>query len=152
MSSADNGNHWAKIAVVGSVDITDGGINNRNGVGANVTFRSLGGKAVTRPVLAGSSYASQDSRELIFGMGDKHLGRVDVVWPGGVKNRLYAIKPGERLTLPEIPCSYDTAEPFRAYSKCVNEALRNLKRAGIISGAAKIRLKISAFYAYFAER
>jgi enediyne biosynthesis protein E4 len=59
-------------------------------------------RPVMRPVLGASSYASQDSLAITFGLGSA----VDVLWPGGVRNRLYDVRPSDRIVLPEIPCDF----------------------------------------------
>lgn len=82
-------------------------------------------------------------------MGRSQLGTVEVQWPGGVRNRLYKVRPGERLILPEIPCSIDTEDRFYRYAHCVNDSIKDLRNEGIISRRHARRLLISAIYAYF---
>ena len=149
INSGGNGNRWVKIATVGAKGLTPGGAVNRSGIGAVVSFTPHGGQTVSRPVLGGSSYASQDALAGTFGLGNQLFGTVDVLWPGGVKNRLYGALASERLTLPEIPCSYDAAWPnLGVYVQCVQGALQDLRQAGIINGVQKARLLASALLAY----
>jgi len=96
--SSGNHNRWAKVRTLGTVGLTGDGQANRDGIGALVSFRPWGGKAATQPVLGGSSYASQDSLEIGFGLGRAPHGRVDILWPGGVRNRLYRVRHGERIS------------------------------------------------------
>ena len=152
--SGSKRNGWIAVETVGSYGLTAKGRVNRDGVGAKVSFKPASGKAEALPVQAGSSHASQNSHELIFGMGRKKFlpGTVDVFWPGGVRNRLYEVKSGERLVLPEIPCSYDTQDVLVSYTACVNEALGDLSAAGVIDDVMKKRLASSASRAYLASR
>ncbi len=91
------------VTLVGSTGLTPGGSVNRDGVGAIVSFQPHDGKSVLVPIHAGSSFGSQHDLEALFGLGTSRQGILDVMWPGGVKNRLVNVKAGERLTFPEIP-------------------------------------------------
>ncbi len=148
LNEGGNGRKGVDIDVLGSVGLTDRGKVNRDGIGAIVSFTPDGGRKATQPVLGGSSLASQDSLTAHFGIGDTAAGTVDVVWPGRVKNRLYDVRAGEKVLFPEIPCSIDSPLPRGAYRACVNNAVRDLKRAGVIDGAQKARLFASALRAY----
>ncbi|HHH44594.1 MAG TPA: CRTAC1 family protein [Gammaproteobacteria bacterium] len=149
INSADNGNHWASVSLLGTAGLTTHGVVNRDGIGAVVRFTPEGGITVMRPVLGGASYASQDSLAVNLGMGKARKGVVDVLWPGGVRNRFYGLRASERLVLPEIPCSYTTAwDSAHDYRHCVTRALRELSRAGKLPRGLKKRLMKSAMRAY----
>ncbi len=146
------GNGAVSFQTVGSVGVTGNGRNNRSGIGAVVSFTPRGGDTVTVPIVGGSSFVSQHALEAHFGMGRSRRGTVEVQWPGGVRNRLYKVFAGERLMLPEIPCSIDSKGRFRRYAQCVSEALDDLKDAGKISRRHAVRLYTSAIIAFFDER
>ncbi|MEM8963201.1 MAG: CRTAC1 family protein [Acidobacteriota bacterium] len=140
------------VEAVGAVDLVDGGKVNRSGVGALVSFTPKGGQTATLPVVAGSSYLSQNALERHFGLGNRHRGTVDIQWPSGVRNRLYGARAGEHLVFPEIPCSIDSDQSPGSYFRCVSKSLRQLRRAGVISGGQGLRFLASAMRAYRAER
>ncbi len=149
MNSANNGNGWAKVDLLGSGGILAGGTVNRDGIGATVSFTPDGGNTQSLPVLGGSSYASQNSLEVGFGMGAATEGTVDVLWPGGVRNRLYGVASGETILFPHIPCSYDgNWKNFGQYNSCVMQALNTYKNAGLITVAQRNRFRDSARQAY----
>ncbi len=149
LSNAASSNHWMKVKLRGSVGTTPKGKVNRDGIGAVVFFTPAGGQQVMAPVLGGSSHASQHDLTQGFGLGAASSGTLDVQWPGGVHNRLYNVAHAERVTMPEIPCSFDaTWSSKNAYKKCVNDALTDLRNAGVISNAQKTRLNDSAITAY----
>lgn len=150
VSDGANGNHWAEISTLGTVGITPNGVSNRDGIGAIVTFHRYGSPAAMQPVLGGSSFASQDSLAITFGMEDDWFGVVDVVWPGGARNRLYGVGHSERIVFPEIGCDVDGAwQNFGKYAKCVNKSLRKLKKKGHISQQQRSRFFVSALWAFF---
>ena len=149
--SSGNDNQWVKVQTLGTVGLTTGGTVNRDGIGAVVRFRPLRGETAILPVLGGASYASQDSLELGFGLGQARYGTVDVLWPGGVRNRLYGVRHGERVVFPEIPVSIDSALNAADYRTAVEDALRELVEAGVISRPERNRLFGSALRAYRAE-
>jgi len=152
VNSANNHNNWVKVSVVGTAGITTDGQVNRDGIGAVLSFtRAPGGahNTVTRPVLGGSSEASQNSLETIFGLDGSRRGQLDVLWPGGTKNRVYGLRLGERVSIPEIPCSYDadwanTGE----YVTCVLASLDEIRDAGLVDNQMHVRLFLSALRAY----
>jgi len=149
LNSADNGNGWAKVDLLGSAGTLSGGTVNRDGIGATVSFTPDGGNTQSLPVLGGSSYASENSLELGFGMGDASQGTVDVLWPGGVRNRLYGVSSGETVVFPHIPCSYDGSwNNFGQYNACVMQALNTYKDAGLLTDAQRNRFRDSAWQAY----
>ena len=148
--NSGNGNGWAKVRTLGTVGITTGGTVNRDGIGAVVEFTTAAGHSVLRPVIAGASYASQDSLEGTFGMGTETWGRVEITWPGGTRNVLYGVRPGEEILFPEIPCSLDDnwSSPGK-YFVCVQKALHQLKKAKVLTPAQKIRFFKSALIGFF---
>jgi len=125
-----------------------------DGFGAITKFTPAGAKRAIHPV-GGWSYASQDSKIATFGMGNSATGTLEVQWPGqggGVRNRLYGVKAGEKLLFPEIPCSYDapltTQDAAGDYSQCVNRSLAQLVQRHVISKPDSRRLRLSAFQAF----
>ncbi len=148
MNSGGNGNAWVKFDVMGSIDIVPEAQVNRNGIGAVLSFSPLRGKTVMRPITAGSSHGSAHSMTSLFGLGKSHMGNVEIIWPGGTKNRLYGVKAGERLLLPEIPCSYDDSSITGSeYRKCTIGSLRKLVKNEILSISEAIRFFFSAIRA-----
>ncbi len=146
INSAANGNGWAELNLYGTVGVTTGGRANRDGIGAVVRFWAGSHPAVMQPILGGASYASQDSLAANFGMGSAISGVAEVTWPGGFRNRLRDISPGERITFPEIPCDYnDQFTDESGYRACVNQALDELVAAGKLDADGAQRFKVSAF-------
>ena len=148
--NSGNDNNWVSVRLVGSIGITGQGSVNRDGIGAVVAFTPHNGSTVMKPILGGSSYLSQNSLEAIFGLGDEEKGTVDILWPGGVRNRLYHVLHGERLVLPEIPVSFDDDSlSFPQYLRAVVAALAELKAHDIITPELSRRLFRSALTAYY---
>ena len=120
----------------------------RDGIGAVVSFTPHGGSSDMVPVVAGSSYASQDSLAANFGLGTHTWGTVEVLWPGGVRNRLSPVHAGT-VVFPEIPVSYDDPSlSLPQYIHKVKDALRDYVNAGIISKNDEGLFLASAIEAY----
>ena len=149
INSGNNGNGWVEVRTLGTVGLTSEGRVNRDGVGAVVLFTPNHGKPVMRPVLGGSSYASQDSLAATFGLGSAQSGTVEVLWPGGVRNRLYDVRRSERIVLPEIPCSF-TGEwaDYAQYRSCLETALDELVARRVLNRAQRARFLSSALRAF----
>jgi hypothetical protein len=148
LNNGENRNRSVQVELVGGKDLLQGGRVNRDGIGAVIEFTPRKGEPVLHPVLGGSSYASQNSLIATFGLGQKKRGTLDVLWPGGVRNRLYDVMAGEMVRMPEIPCSYDSDMPLRAYRRCVEKALDELIQAGAIERKMRCSLLSSALRAY----
>jgi enediyne biosynthesis protein E4 len=74
---------------------------NRDALGAVVTL-TAGGKKQIREVRAGSSYLSQSSRELLFGIGEaKEASEISVRWPGGRVETTSHVPGGARVVWSE---------------------------------------------------
>ncbi|MCF6323827.1 MAG: CRTAC1 family protein [Gammaproteobacteria bacterium] len=152
ISHAKNHNNWIKVTLLGGAGLLKKSRVNRDGIGAVVTNTPKNGNPVMWPVIAGSSYASQDSLEWIFGLGESESSTLEVLWPGGVRNRLYNVHAGERINFPEIPCSYtDKNIKINNYFKCVSHSLLKFHKAGYLSHKEKYRYLISAIKSYLKE-
>lgn len=137
------------MTTLGTKGISTGGRVNRDGIGAVVKFTPRHGKTVMQPILGGSSYASQNSLEANFGLGARHSGTIEVLWPGGVRNRLYGVYHAERLVFPEISCSFDAEwDNIVHYTSCVMHALGELGDAGILNFRQRARFLTSALRAF----
>jgi hypothetical protein len=148
LNNGENGNRSVQVELVGGKGLVQGGRVNRDGIGAVIEFTPRKGEPVLHPVLGGSSYASQNSLIATFGLGKKKRGTLDVLWPGGVRNRLYGVEAGDMVRMPEIPCSYDSDMSSRAYRRCVEKALDDLIEAGVIERRMRCSLLSSALRAY----
>ncbi len=148
ISNAESGNNWVKINPVGTVGLTDSSKVNRDGLGAIFSFTAKNGDVTTVPVVSGGNYSSSESTEVIFGMAAETVGVIDVMWPGGVRNKLTVRGSKQTLNFPEIPCSYaDTSSTFRDYAKCAWVSLREINQAGAINYGEYLNLGFSAMRA-----
>ncbi len=147
LNSGDNGAHWARIRLVGGAGAVGGGKVNRDGVGAVAFFQPVGGDRVMKPIMAGSSYVAQNELTAYFGMGEAKFADLEILWPGGVRNRLYNVRPGDRLAVPEIPFSVDDRSmPFHEYVYRVSHVLDEWVEAGVITRAQTRRFLHGAIW------
>ncbi len=107
-------NAWIALRVQGTQS-------NRDGIGAVITVRMEAGRQ-TRVVGAGHGYASQNSLEQVFGLGD--TSRVDVVvrWPGGAREAFGPFEATQRLTL--VEGSGRPAKPERSSKPAARKELK----------------------------
>ena len=147
------GNHGVTIRPLGGIGLTAGAGVNRDGLGTVISFRPRGANSTTAlmPITGGSSHLSSHAPEAYFGLGDRPQGRVDVLWPGGTRNRLYGVRANEVIRFPEIPCSIDGELSRPDYNRCVSQALVDYYRAGEITKRELSRLRSSALRAWAEE-
>lgn len=150
-----NDNGFVNIDPMGMVGLIDGARVNRDGLGAVVRFTPSAASAPTSTQLitSGGSHLSQSPLNAHFGLADARFGTVDILWPGGVRNRLYRVRDGERLVLPEIPCSYDDPNlSLNGYYQCIIGALQDLREADVVSRRMSARILFSALQAFIGHR
>lgn len=140
------------FVALGSVGLTDSGRVNRSGIGAIMQFKPHRGRTSSTPIVGGSSFVSQHAIEAHFGLGTAKYGTLDITWPGGIRNRLYHVRAGEQLTIPEIPCSIDSDQSFTQHLHCVRHALGDLIEAGMIEKRFARRLLVNNFIAFLQGR
>ncbi len=148
INSADNGNRWVAVTPTGSVGLIEGASHNRSGIGATVTVTPARGTTAMRPVHVGG-YLASHAREGVFGLGNARRATVEVAWTGGVRNKLFNVRHGERIQFPEIPCRFDDPDlGMAAYRLCVVSALDALVANGHLDAADRDRFRRSAMRAY----
>jgi len=142
-------NTWVQVEVRGSVGLTPRGRVNRDGIGAVVRCFGQETPLALLPVFSSSSHATQRSLIQSCDLGNADQTKIEVLWPGGVRNRIYDVEPGERLLVPEIPCSYDDSDQtLSEYRSCVRGATSDLEKAGAISSEEAKRSLEDAERAY----
>ncbi len=148
--SSGNGNRWVRAEALGTIGLTSAGVTNRSGIGAVFSFTPSRGNQSIQPVVGGGSYASQHSLAQIFGLGQARRGTLEVLWPGGVRNRLYGVGSREEILFPEIPCSFeDRSQSFFSYVGCLHLSLHELRAEGVLNNRQKARFFRSALLAFF---
>lgn len=104
----DTNHHWANLTLEGGGEHGRGLGCNRSGVGARV-YLTAGGLTQMREVVTGSSFLSQNSLEVEFGLGTAEtIDEVRVRWPCGVEevfsgvevDRFYRLVEGESWAKP----------------------------------------------------
>ncbi|MBL1294035.1 MAG: CRTAC1 family protein [Thiotrichales bacterium] len=107
LNNANTTTQGLSISLLGTKGLVGAGKVNRDAIGAVLTFTPEGGVPVMKALMAGTSYGSSDSLVAHFGLGHASRGAVEILWPGGVKTKVYGIRMGANLTIPELPYSYD---------------------------------------------
>ena len=149
INSADNQNSSISIKLTGTKGLTSKGKVNRDGIGAIVIVKPDEQKPVMKPTVSGGTYASQHSLIHSFGIGRADGAIIEILWPGGVRNRLYNVRLGEVVNFPEIPWSFDDKSLTRKkYNENVRNHLKELFNAGVISQVERVRFFTSAVRAF----
>jgi hypothetical protein len=148
--SSGNDNQSIKVDVIGTIGLIPEGKVNRNGFGAVIKVNPAGGQTAMVPVMSGGTYASSHSTQTVFGLGNASTANIEILWPGGVKNKYYFAQAGENVLVPEIPCSFDDQSiHFNQYKHCVVSSLRKLLRSNVIDYRQFSKLMMSALFARF---
>lgn len=139
---------WVSVQPVGMLDLVPQASTNRGALGATLRVTPRGLHTMTTPIVSGESFGSQHSPRRNFGLGKSCTGSVEVIWPSGVRNKLYDVKHGEVLTIPEVPCSYDGHwKSARIYRLCVAKAVGKMVLRRIVKLRFGVRLIGSAMRA-----
>jgi len=96
LNSADNGNHWLLLKLVGSKA-------NHDAVGAKVKLTTPSGRTLYNHVTGSVGFMSTSDLRLHFGLGQETTATtVDIQWPGGAVQKLKGI-PADRILRIEEP-------------------------------------------------
>ncbi|WP_019509577.1 FG-GAP-like repeat-containing protein [Pleurocapsa sp. PCC 7319] len=134
INSGDNSNGSVQVELIGTADLISDGSVNRDGIGSIVFFTPENSQTLIQPILGGSSFLSQDSLAANFGLGSAESGMVEVLWSGGVRNRLYDVEEFDRIVFPEIPVSFDGEfESQQEYEAQVSEAISELLEEKVLT-------------------
>jgi len=147
--NSGNDNSYIKVKLLGAKGLISGGKVNRDGIGAIVTVVPEKGKPIMKPIVGGSSYASMESIIVSAGIGGSDEATVEVLWPGGTRNKIYNVRAGDSITFPELPCSYDTTQLTKAeYKICVRNAIDELVATDSLTPGQARKISKSAIKAY----
>lgn len=113
-NASENGNNWIQFKIVGTTD-------NRDAVGAKV-FLYFDGRELVREVNSGgSSYMSQRTRIIHYGLGSANsINRVEVVFPNGEKVVKAGLAINQRHTITQTYRSTENVE------LCFGERYKNM--------------------------
>jgi hypothetical protein len=90
-----NQNNLVRIRTVGTTS-------NRDGIGAKITVRSVGGVTTWSIVKTGSSYCSQSELPVTFGIGRaEKVAGIEVEWPSGRKDVIGEMAANQSITVQE---------------------------------------------------
>lgn len=125
---ASNSNGWIKVKPIGGSNLVANCKNNRDGIGAVMSFTSKNSSSIVaptmiRPMVAGHSFVSQSASYVHSGMGNYKKMDVDILWPGGVRNYLSDLNPHSTYLAPEIPCCIKATSDLNNLVTCTNTAL-----------------------------
>lgn len=74
---------------------------NRDAIGATLVLETPGTRQ-TRTVQAGSGFLSQDSKEVLFGLGsDQRVEKIVILWPSGLRQTFHDVPINHRITIEE---------------------------------------------------
>lgn len=92
-NDAPAANGWLKLKLIGTRS-------NRSAIGARVTAR-YGDRVQMQEVRSQSSYLSANDPRLHFGLGTAATAEVEVLWPGGLHEKLGVLRKNQILTVRE---------------------------------------------------
>jgi hypothetical protein len=82
MNSADNGNHWLVLELIGRQG-------NRDAIGAKVKLTTASGRVLYNHVSVSVGFISSSDKRVFFGLGaEKQVSSVEIRWPRGAVQQL----------------------------------------------------------------
>jgi enediyne biosynthesis protein E4 len=95
MNSADNGNHWLILELIGAES-------NRDAVGARVKLTTGAGRVIYNHAAVSVGFMSSSDKRLHFGLGRETMIRsIEIRWPRGTVQRLDTISADQFLKVEE---------------------------------------------------
>ncbi len=144
-NNLDNGNLSVFVEPLGLV--------NKEGLGAKVYLHLEGGATQMREIRSGSNFLSENPCLAHFGMGGASEAVVEILWLGGTRTKLFGVKAGERIKMPQLPYSYDDSSvSFYRYYAATKGTLNDLVAEGRLTEKERVRVLTSALKAFLLER
>ncbi|MCU1260371.1 MAG: ASPIC/UnbV domain protein [Bryobacterales bacterium] len=104
MNSADSGNHWLALELVGRYS-------NRDAIGAKVKVMTESGRTLYNHVSVSVGFMSSSDKRVHFGLGaEKQVTSVEIRWPRGAKQTLADLKTDQYIKIEE-PLPRQTPRP-----------------------------------------
>ena len=85
MNSAENGNHWLVLELIGRYS-------NRDAIGAKVKLTTASGRVLYNHVSVSVGFISSSDKRVHFGLGaEKQIGSIEIRWPRGAIQKLSGV-------------------------------------------------------------
>ena len=95
MNSADNGNHWLMLELVGTES-------KRDAIGAKVKLTTASGRVLYNHVSVSVGFMSSSDKRVHFGLGaEKQVRSLEIRWPRGQIQKLGAVAADQLLKVEE---------------------------------------------------
>jgi enediyne biosynthesis protein E4 len=95
INSAENGNHWLTLNLIGRSS-------NRDGIGAKVKLTTPSGRTLYEHVSVSVGFMSSSDKRVHFGLGpEKRIRSIEIRWPRGAVQRLTDLAADQFLTIEE---------------------------------------------------
>ncbi len=95
INSADDGNHWLTLDLVGRYS-------NRDAIGAKVKLTTASGRVLYNHVAVSVGFMSSSDKRVHFGLGgEKQIGAIEIRWPRGRVQQLKNIRADQFLKIEE---------------------------------------------------
>jgi hypothetical protein len=95
MNSADNGNHWLELELIGRAS-------NRDAIGAKVKLTTASGRVLYSHVSVSVGFISSSDKRVFFGLGaEKQVISVEIHWPRGAVQQLANVAADHLLKVQE---------------------------------------------------
>jgi len=95
VNSADNGNHWLMLELIGTSS-------NRDGIGAKIKLTTASGRTLYNHVSVSVGFMSSSDKRVHFGLGsEKQVRSLEIRWPRGAVQRLENVAADQFLKVEE---------------------------------------------------
>ena len=95
MNSADSGNHWLLLNLIGHKSA-------RDAVGAKVSLTTASGRTLYNHVAISVGFMSSSDKRVHFGLGrEDRIASIEIRWPSGIRQVLKDVKADQVLRIDE---------------------------------------------------
>jgi hypothetical protein len=95
LNSADNGNHWILLNLIGT-------FSPRDAIGASVKVTTKSGRVLYKRVSVSVGLMSSSDKRVHFGLGNEgEIRSIEILWPRGTRQVLHETKADQILTVRE---------------------------------------------------
>ena len=95
INSADNGNHWLTLNLIGTYSC-------RDAIGAKIKLTTASGRVIYQHVRISVGFMGSSDKRVHFGLGSEtQIKSIEIRWPRGTIQKLENVKPDQFLDVTE---------------------------------------------------
>src|SRR5260370_1050056 len=132
MNSADSGNHWLVLELIGRYS-------NRDTIGAKVKLTTASGRVLHNQVSVSVGFISSSDKRVHFGLGaEKQIRSIEIRWPRGAVQKLTNVAADRFVKIDELKALIASARNSRFWCSVIANFLDSPRSTCLMPGPRSV--------------